>query len=142
MKINLFNETNTKFQEIDLNRIEEVFNKSFKPSRVLYKASNIIIVTAKRITELNKKLFKSSLFTDVIAVPNPQKGSKNIGDIYICPEVIFENAKKYNVSYNEELNRVIIHGILHLLGYDHKKPFGKSKEMMFKLQEQLLEKIK
>lgn len=148
MEIHLFNETIRKIQSSDLGKVEKVFDKSFKPSKVYKKSCNLIVVSEKKIVELNKELFNSSLYTDVISINTSKPKTSglqplaNIGDIYICPEVIFENAKKYNVSYNEELTRVIIHGILHLLGYDHTKPFGKSKEKIFKLQEQLLEKTK
>lgn len=150
MKIKLFNETTSLIKKRDLKKIEDVFNNSFKPSKVYKKSCNLILVSAKKIVKLNKELFNSSLYTDVISInaPKIQEYSKSIrsvqiiGDIYICSEVVFENAKNYNVSYNEELTRVIIHGILHLLGYDHIKPFGKSKEKMFELQELLLKKIK
>jgi probable rRNA maturation factor len=130
----------------DLEKIEKAFDGSFTPSKVYKKSCNLIVVSAKKMVELNKELFNSFLYTDVVSINSPTSNNQypttNLGDIYICPEVIFENAKKYDVSYNEELTRVIIHGILHLIGYDHHKPFGKSREKMFKVQEELLDKIK
>ena len=61
-------------------------------------------------------------FTDVITF-DYSKEMTLIGDVFISTERVKENAKLFNVSFNEELFRVIIHGVLHLLGYDHKNSY-------------------
>lgn len=151
MQINVFNETKEKIQNKLIKQIVDVISKSRQLNLPRLSSINLIIQSTKSITRLNKKLFNRDTPTDVISVNQPtayslppllsragRQPTASIGDVYICPKVIKSNAKKYKVSYNEELARIIIHGILHLLGYDHKKPFGESKEKMFKVQEKLL----
>lgn len=142
MKINLFNETRIKINLNILKLIETALH-SFRTSRK--KICNVIAIQRPRIIKLNRQFFSKKNATDVISINNPsprnKQTSKFIGDVYICPKVIKENAKAYNVSYEEELTRIIIHGILHLLGYDHKKPFRESRERMFKIQEKLVDTV-
>ena len=61
------------------------------------------------------------------AVPFPI--SNSFGEIIICPSVVLENSEKYKTDFNKEILRVFIHGILHLLGYDHEKSEKQAKEM-------------
>lgn len=65
---------------------------------------------------------------------------KNIGDMLICPEIMAENAATFSVSEKEELHRLLIHGTLHLNGYDHKTNDMSSEPMLIK-QEKLLKKL-
>ena len=75
--------------------------------------------------------------TDVISFPvgefpSVKHGLAPLGDILICLRIVEQYAKKHGISREEELTRVIIHGVLHLLGYDHdiekRKRIMKSKE--------------
>ena len=80
---------------------------------------NIILISDREIIEINKKYLKHDYFTDIITF---NFNSDNIisGDLYISFDRVKENSKKYNTPLNEELSRVIIHGIFHLLGFDDK----------------------
>jgi probable rRNA maturation factor len=145
LKITLFNDTK---EYILSNLTEEIANAIDNTTKIikfnLKKGSkiNLIIKSKKDITLLNKHLFKINVPTDVISINNPTKNTQNLGDVYICPSIIKVNAKLYNDKYNNELKRIIIHGILHLLGFDHKKPFRESKEKMFNIQEKLIKYVK
>jgi len=66
---------------------------------------------------VNREFLKRDYHTDVISF-DYTKGEKISGDILISIERIEENARKNNVSYLEEIKRVMIHGILHLTGYN------------------------
>ena len=66
--------------------------------------------------------------TDVIAFPFSEDPGRVSGDIFISIERVLENAIKYNTAFEEELKRVMIHGVLHLIGYKDKKLMEK-KEM-------------
>ena len=57
---------------------------------------------------------------------NSEEASALEGEIYISIDRVIENAKKYNVSFEDELSRVMIHGVLHLLGYKDKKTTEKA----------------
>ncbi len=75
---------------------------------------------------LNKKFLKHNTLTDIITFQYPTKELSS--EIFISIPRVKENAKKFNVSFENELHRVMIHGILHLCGYTDKTT-GKKKEM-------------
>ena len=60
----------------------------------------------------------------------------NLGEIYICYDICLKNAKKYGNSFDREFCFLFIHGLLHLLGYDHQTK--EQEEVMFKLQDEIL----
>lgn len=74
---------------------------------------------------LNKKFLKHNTLTDIITFQYPSDSLT--ADIYISTQRVKENAKKYAVSFENELHRVMIHGILHLCGYSDKSPAKKAK---------------
>ena len=71
------------------------------------------------LRKLNIKHLNQDYFTDVITF-DYSKDMSLIGDVFISTERVKENAKLFNVSFNEELFRVIIHGVLHLCGFNDK----------------------
>tara|TARA_B110001454_G_scaffold118500_1_gene110641 strand:- start:758 stop:1186 length:429 start_codon:yes stop_codon:yes gene_type:complete len=71
------------------------------------------------LRKLNIKHLNQNYFTDVITFDYSKEMSL-IGDVFISTERVKENAKLFNVSFNEELFRVIIHGVLHLCGFKDK----------------------
>lgn len=77
---------------------------------------SIALVGQGRIRELNKKYRGKNRATDVLAFPGD-----GLGEIIICLREVKKNAKRYRSNSEKELARVLIHGILHLLGYDHEK---------------------
>ncbi len=88
---------------------------------------NITIVFSNDsyILEINKKYLNHNYFTDIITF-DYSHGKKIEGDIFISLDTILDNSKKYKVSFNNELLRVIIHGILHLLGFKDKEELDKT----------------
>lgn len=81
---------------------------------------NIILTRDKELLELNKTYLYRKYLTDVITFEYNQE-KKISGDIYLSVERIRENALKFNERVDREILRVIIHGILHLMGYRDKK---------------------
>jgi probable rRNA maturation factor len=89
---------------------------------------NIIYTSDKAILNLNKKFLNREYSTDVIVFSNTFKNTVS-GEVYISVERIRENSDKYSEgNFNEEIKRIIIHGILHLLGYEDKS--NKEREVM------------
>ena len=80
---------------------------------------SFIFCSDEYLRKINAKHLKHDFFTDVIAF-DYSKESLLFGDIYISIDRVKENAKIYSSSFNEELFRVIIHGILHLCGFNDK----------------------
>jgi probable rRNA maturation factor len=102
--------------------IEKVISEEGKVSGDL----NFIITDDKSLKEINVEFLKHNYFTDVISFDNGT-GTVLAGEIYISLETVIENANNYNVSLNQEFIRVMIHGVLHLCGYDDKTAVEKSK---------------
>ncbi|MEW6557393.1 MAG: rRNA maturation RNase YbeY [Elusimicrobiota bacterium] len=97
---------------------------------------NIIFVDDREIKKLNKKFRYSPYPTDVLSF----KYSKNSADIFISVETAKNNAKFYRQDFYTEILRLIIHGVLHSLGYmDYTE---KSKKIMWKKQEEILKIIR
>ena len=80
---------------------------------------NFLFVDDKEMLKYNKKYLQHESYTDIITFDN-SLNNKIAGDIVISLERVNENAKYYQVSYNYELERVMAHGLLHLLGYNDK----------------------
>ena len=73
---------------------------------------------------MNIEYLKHDTLTDIITFDYSENG-KLAGDIFISIERVIENAKSFSVSVDEELGRVLAHGVLHLSGYKDKKPDDK-----------------
>lgn len=97
---------------------------------------SIALVGQKRIKELNKRYRGKNRPTDVLAFED----GENWGEVIICPVEIKKNAKKFNSTFKKEVARVLIHGILHLFGYDHEKE-EKEEKRMRKKEEYYLDKL-
>lgn len=85
----------------------------------------IIYVNEKYIKSLNRKFLGREEPTDVISFPFNEKDF--LGEIYVSVETVEKQAKIYKTSFNDELIRVSIHGLLHLLGFEDKTEEGKNK---------------
>jgi len=79
---------------------------------------SIILSNDEKLLEMKKQYFQQDVLTDVITFNLEEKGDPIEGEIYVSLNRVLENARKYNQDIGKELNRVIIHGCLHLLGYD------------------------
>lgn len=77
-----------------------------------------LFCTDKFLLELNKKFLNHDTFTDILTFPDSENPDLLNGEIYISLERVWENAKKFSQDKESELHRVMIHGILHLLGYE------------------------
>ena len=81
---------------------------------------SFIFCSDEYLQKLNIKYLKHKDLTDVITFEYNER-DLILGDIFISSERVKENSKKYKVSFKEELARVMIHGLLHLMGYKDKK---------------------
>lgn len=100
----------------------------------------IIFVSKKAIQRYNKRYRGYDKPTDVLSFPSEEDGY--LGDILISKEEVYEYSNKYGCSYEDEISRDIIHGIMHLLGYDHSQHLTRdSREEMFLIQEDILKQL-
>lgn len=73
------------------------------------------------LIDINRQFLNHNTYTDIITFDLSDTRNAIDGEIYISIERVRENAKKLKVEFLDELNRVMIHGVLHLLGYSDKK---------------------
>ena len=98
-------------------------------------AINYIFCDDTYLLDINQKYLQHNTLTDIISF-DYSKNEILAGDIYISIERVKANAKEFNVSFNEELKRVLIHGILHFVGFNDKTI--KEKEEMRKQEDYYL----
>lgn len=104
---------------------------------------NINLVDEQEISELNKQFRDYSEPTDVLSfeagVIDPETGNKILGDIVICIPFVEKQSTLLQNNLNNEIRLMIIHGMLHLLGYNHDDEHSKS--IMWGDQNKILEKL-
>jgi rRNA maturation RNase YbeY len=138
MPIKFFTEE-TKFQLKERIRIKNWINETIIRENSNPGIINFIFTSDKYLLEINKQYLSHNYFTDIITFNYCEQNIIN-GDIYISICTVKSNSRKFNVTFTEELHRVMIHGILHLLGYEDKKEEEKVK--MREKENQYLEKFK
>ena len=79
---------------------------------------SIIFVDDEKLKKMKKKYFNQDLYTDVIAFNLSDDKSKLDGEIYVSFDAIKINSELYKTNINNELQRIVVHGILHLMGYE------------------------
>lgn len=84
------------------------------------KKVNCIFCSDQYLLNINRQYLSHDFYTDIITFDNSESKNEIEGDIFISIERIRENKDKFNSSFENELHRVIIHGILHLIGYKDK----------------------
>ncbi len=108
-----------------IKRVFEIENKDTYHIQYIFCDDNTLL-------EINKKYLEHDTLTDIITFNYNDETGMITGDIFISYERVVENASTYNVSVFNELDRVIIHGILHLIGYDdqtlHQEQIMREKE--------------
>jgi rRNA maturation RNase YbeY len=88
---------------------------------------NVIFCTDAHLSRLNKKYLNHSTLTDILTFQYSAPLEPIEGDLFISIPRVKENARKFNVPFEQELSRVMVHGVLHLLGYSDKSAAEKTK---------------
>ena len=128
MKI-LFNGYFYKNEKLKLIKAVKTFSEQFRISENFYFTLHSLGENESK--DLNKKTFNKNTATDVLSFPLynninminqlDANMSEDMGDMFICRNVIKKNAKIYEKELIEELQYIVIHGLLHLIGYSHEK---------------------
>lgn len=100
--------------------IEAIVTEGYKLQEL-----NYIFCSDEYLLQINQQYLDHDTFTDIITFDNSETPGEIVGDIFISIERIWENAEKFKVTKMRELQRVVIHGALHLVGYADKKPADK-----------------
>lgn len=116
MSINFFSE-DIDFKLASKNKIRSWIKYSIEKELKKTGLINIIFTSDNYLLDINKKYLSHNYITDIITFNYCEKNTIN-GDIYISIETVLNNSKRFIVSFEDEIRRVIIHGILHLIGYN------------------------
>lgn len=143
MTVEVLNETDF---EIDISKVSLLASFAIARMKVHPQADlSIIFVDEDAIAELNKRWMDETGPTDVLSFPmdelRPGDSSDSVaesllGDIVICPQVAENQASAANKPVQDEINLLLVHGFLHLLGFDHAE--AEEHKRMFDLQDQIL----
>lgn len=125
-KINFFSE-GIPFQLTQKRKIRKWLTTAANDYSKKINAINYIFTSDDILLQLNKKYLNHNTLTDIITFNQSYDPDSIEADIYISIDRIRENAINFNVSFNEELCRVIIHGLLHILGFNDKTSQEKSR---------------
>lgn len=128
MKI-VFNGYFYKNEKLKITQAVKIFSKNFKISRNFH--FTVHSLNESESKKLNQKTFNKNKPTDVLSFPLyndieainqlDQSMHEDMGDMFICRNVIKKNAEIYDKDFVEELQYIVIHGLLHLIGYSHEK---------------------
>jgi probable rRNA maturation factor len=101
---------------------------------------SVLLVTIDHIRQLNARYAGADYATDVLAFPmmeDEEEETVLLGDVVVCPDVAFKNARSMGHGLQREVDTLVVHGTLHLLGYDHQGKEDRSK--MEQRQQEILD---
>jgi rRNA maturation RNase YbeY len=124
-------------------RVRKAAIATLRAERIKDAMLSITFVSRATISRLNRRYLGQHGATDVISFGLGRVGGRGavVGDVYICAEVARENASRQGVSAGEELLRLVVHGTLHVLGYDHPTGATRTTSRMWRKQERILARV-
>jgi probable rRNA maturation factor len=101
---------------------------------------SIQLVGVRRIAQLNEALVGHEGPTDIVTLEHARSaaGAPVVGEVYLAPDVAGANAKALGIPAREEVARLVVHGVLHALGWEHPEGPARTRSAMWKRQERLL----
>jgi probable rRNA maturation factor len=114
MAIHFSSEIN--FKPKNVSRLKNWIRKIIEKEKKILGTVNYSFVDDEALLKMNVQYLNHNTYTDIITF-DYSEGKKISGDIFISVDRVKENAEKFDVSFEEEFHRVIIHGVLHLCGY-------------------------
>jgi probable rRNA maturation factor len=125
-------------------QVGEIARAALRSERVRNALVSITFLDRRAIARLNAKHLGHAGATDVISFGFARAAATDpvIGDVYICPEVGRDNAKARRTPVREEIARLVVHGVLHVLGHDHPDDEGREQSDMWRRQERLVRNVR
>ena len=117
-------------------RLKVFIAAALKRYKIKADSLNVIFCSDEYLLDINRRYLQHDYFTDIITFDLAAKGGAVNGEIYISIDRVKENARSVGVSFNNELHRVIFHGVLHLCGLKDKKE--SDKKVMRREEDKLL----
>jgi probable rRNA maturation factor len=135
--------SNVRRLTVSRTRVREAAVAALNAERVRNAMLSITFVGRAAMSEMNHRYLRHRGPTDVISFGLERTGKRGavIGDIYICPEVARDNAKRQGIPIGEEVLRLVVHGTLHVLGHDHPVGVSRMTSPMWQRQERILARV-
>ena len=137
MNIHFFKEE-VKFRFLHQDGLRKWIIKAIRSEGYQLENLNIIFCSDKKLLQMNKDYLQHNYYTDIITFDLSSVKQTVEGDIFISVETVLTNSQRFKTTFQDELHRVMIHGVLHLLGYSDKNP--KAQAMMKKMEDKWLDK--
>ena len=129
--------------ELNIDRLSEKFQEALQELKVSDSEVTIVLDSNKKLRELKKSYLGIDEIPDVLSFIsgeiNPETGNIYMGDVVISLEKAIDQAKDNNHSIELEVLTLVVHGLLHLLNYDHS--IESDAKNMFEKQDRILEEI-
>ena len=103
---------------------------------------SVTFVGRDRMRSLNRQYKGSTRATDVLAFGLPQPGGELAGDVYVCVWRARQQARVHRVAAREEVLRLVVHGTLHVLGWDHPDDESREQSKMWRKQERYVRSLR
>lgn len=124
------------------NFLNQIVTTAAREEKKIRGTVEINVVDGREIKKINKIYRGQNKITDVLSFAWGEDNiiaTDSLGQIYLCYPRIAVQAKEYHVSARQEFARMLVHGLLHLVGYDHQAPAAE--KTMFALQEKIVKMI-
>lgn len=122
--------------------VAELARGVLRAERVRAAELSFTFVAAPVMAALNRRHLGHRGPTDIITFElAPVPGHPRTGDVYVCPDVARENARRHGAGVRAEVARLVVHGTLHVLGHVHPEDEGRARSPMWQRQERLLARL-
>ncbi len=141
MKVVYLNQSSRRVPQAFLRQWIMAVEAELKKRKIIKNLSlelTLVFLEAPQMRALNKKYRKKNYATDILSFEGD--GLESFGELVLCPEVIRKQALEHGLLLRHEYAYMVLHGILHLLGYEHEGDALKAKKM-FALQDHIFEKL-
>jgi probable rRNA maturation factor len=123
--------------------VADLVRRTLRAERVRHALVSVTFLDRRAIAALNRRHLRHAGPTDVISFGFTRTGANDpvIGDVYISPEVARDNARERRISVRVEIARLVIHGVLHVLGHEHPVDEEREGSPMWRRQETLVRRL-
>jgi probable rRNA maturation factor len=139
--MNIYIKNQQRSKKIDFRKLERDLTKALHHLHLQSSELSVLFVNSRRMKILNTRYRGICKDTDVLSFPLMDKGPRQVpvllGDIVVSVPKALKQAEEFEVTFYEELMRLLIHGLLHLVGYDHEINTYQKKKMEKKEREVL-----
>ena len=120
--------------------VERVVRAVFDGEQAPNATVTVSFLSQARMRRMNRETFGHDRATDVIAFGLPHDDTL-VGDVYVCPAVARRSAQEHHVPVRQELIRLVVHGLLHVLGLDHPAGASRTRSPMWRRQEAYVDQL-